>query len=90
MRSTGTGRTTRSRCCRVSLGSTVRVTLRWRKAEPRPEVRGDIARIYWYMAETYGLRISNKQQRLFEAWSKGDDTHEWEIEKKKRIAQLEQ
>jgi len=59
-----------------------------RKAEPAPEVRGDIARIYWYMRDTYGLKINKKQQRLFEAWSKLDSLDEWEAERTNRIESL--
>jgi len=61
------------------------VDFKARKAEPAPEVRGDIARIYWYMRDTYGFQISKKQQRLFEAWSKLDPVSEWEELRKKRI-----
>jgi len=64
------------------------VDFKARKAEPAPEVRGDIARIYWYMRDTYGLRISKKQQRLFEAWSKTDPVDEWEAERTNRIESL--
>ena len=44
------------------------------KIEPRPEIRGDIARIYFYMDETYpghGI-ISKKNMKLFNAWSAVD------------------
>jgi deoxyribonuclease-1 len=46
------------------------VDFKARKVEPAPEVRGDIARIYWYMRDTYGLKISDKQQKLFEVWDR--------------------
>ena len=61
------------------------VDFKARKVEPTPEVRGDIARIYWYMRDTYGLKISDKQQRLFEVWSKLDPVSEWETERMGRI-----
>lgn len=61
------------------------VDFKSRKVEPAPEVRGDIARIYWYMRDTYGLKISDKQQRLFEVWDKLDPVDEWEVEKKDRV-----
>lgn len=64
------------------------VDFKARKAEPAPEVRGDIARIYWYMRDTYGLKISGKQQKLFEVWSKLDAVDEWEAERKDRIGSL--
>lgn len=62
------------------------VDFKARKVEPAPEVRGDIARIYWYMRDTYGLKISDKQQKLFEAWSKLDSVDAWETERKRAIS----
>ena len=61
------------------------VDFKARVVEPRPEVRGDIARIYFYMAERYGLRISSRQKRLFEAWDKQDLVDAWEAERVRRI-----
>jgi deoxyribonuclease-1 len=58
-----------------------------RKAEPRPEVRGDIARIYFYMNLAYpghGI-ISKKKQKLFEAWDKEDPVDDWECERPNRV-----
>ncbi len=50
------------------------VEIEGRKVEPRPEVRGDIARTYMYMDMEYPGRgiISGKNKKLFEAWSKAD------------------
>lgn len=62
------------------------VDFKARKAEPAPEVRGDIARIYFYMQDTYDLQISDKQIQLFTAWDKEDPIDDWEREKLKRIA----
>ena len=42
------------------------------RVEPRPEVRGDIARIYFYMEWMYGVQISEGQRRLFMHWHKSD------------------
>ena len=44
-----------------------------RKAEPRDEVKGDVARAMFYMQDRYGIKIiSNKNQKLYEAWNKLD------------------
>ncbi len=51
-----------------------------RVAEPRPEVRGDIARTYIYMADKYKIRLSMQQRRLFDTWSKQDPIDSWERE----------
>ncbi len=57
------------------------------QAEPRPEVRGNIARIYFYMNWAYpghGI-LTKKNQKLFEAWDKEDPVDDWECERSKRI-----
>ena len=62
-----------------------------RKAEPRPEIRGDIARVYFYMNDTYpghGV-ISKKNRKLFEAWNKEDPVDNWERERAQRIEQIQ-
>lgn len=62
-----------------------------RKAEPREAIRGDIARIYFYMAWAYpghGI-ISNKNRKLFEAWDKADPVDTWEIERCRRIEKIQ-
>lgn len=43
-----------------------------RRAEPRPEVRGNIARAMLYMADTYELKLYRKQQALLLEWHKSD------------------
>lgn len=48
------------------------VNFKRKQFEPQPSVRGDIARIYLYFEEVYGLRISRKQRQLFTAWDKLD------------------
>jgi len=65
------------------------VDFKHRVAEPRPEVRGDIARTYFYMARRYGIRISKKQMRLFKAWAKSDPVDEWEKDRNCMIARLQ-
>lgn len=62
-----------------------------RKAEPRPEIRGDIARIYFYMDNAYPGRgiISRKNRKLFQAWAKEDPIDNWERERAKRIEAIQ-
>ena len=58
-----------------------------RKAEPRPEIRGDLARIYFYMDNAYtghGI-LSKKNRKLFKAWAKADPVDDWERERCRRI-----
>jgi deoxyribonuclease-1 len=47
----------------------VEIDFKQRVIEPPPESRKKIAETY-YMQKTYGLKISKKQQKLFNAWIK--------------------
>ena len=67
----------------------VEIDFKARKAEPAPALRGDIARTYFYMADTYGVRLSKQQRRLFEAWAKQDPVDEWE-RKRNRMIEVKQ
>ena len=62
-----------------------------RKIEPRPEIRGDIARTYFYMDAAYPGRgiISEKNRKLFEAWDREDPVDAWERERVHRIERLQ-
>ncbi len=64
------------------------VDFKQRTAEPAPEIRGDIARTYFYMSDTYGIRLSKQQKRLFDIWDREDPEDDWEKERKRRIAQV--
>jgi deoxyribonuclease-1 len=48
------------------------------RVEPRPEVRGDIARIYFYMEWMYAVPISAGQRRLLLHWHQTDPVDDWE------------
>lgn len=61
------------------------------KAEPRPEIRGDIARIYFYMNDAYpghGI-ISKKNRKLLKAWAKADPIDDWERARARRIEAIQ-
>ncbi|MBW2523463.1 MAG: endonuclease [Deltaproteobacteria bacterium] len=62
-----------------------------RKVEPRAAIRGDIARIYLYMAAAYPGRgiLSRKSRRFFEAWAADDPVDRWECERAERIAEVQ-
>jgi deoxyribonuclease-1 len=62
-----------------------------RKIEPRPDIRGDIARTYFYMDAAFPGRgiISEKNRRLFEAWATEDPVDAWERERVRRIERLQ-
>lgn len=59
-----------------------------RKFEPRPEVRGEIARINFYIHDHYNLQMSKSQQQLFMAWDKQYPVSLWEKTRHDRIAKL--
>ncbi|GGB70761.1 hypothetical protein GCM10011607_34080 [Shewanella inventionis] len=56
-----------------------------RRAEPPVNRQGDIARIYFYMRDQYGLRLSRQQTQLFEDWAGMDPVDEWEKVRDLRI-----
>lgn len=61
------------------------VDFKVKKAEPPPDIRGDIARTYFYMAGRYKLKLSNSQRQIFGAWNNSDPVDEWEKLRKKLI-----
>jgi deoxyribonuclease-1 len=60
-------------------------------AEPRETIRGDIARIYFYMDTAYPGRgiLGDKQRRLFEAWDKADPVDAAECDRARRIEKIQ-
>ena len=58
-------------------------------AEPRPEIRGDVARIHLYMAAVHGVRLSEAHRRLLESWHRDDPPDSFERERDERIERLQ-
>ena len=60
-------------------------------AEPAPEIRGDIARIYFYMNNAYPERIKldSKEKKMLLKWDKSDPVDKWECERCRRIERLQ-
>ena len=56
-----------------------------KRAYPKKEIRGDIARIYLYMSDRYNINLSDQERKMMEVWDKQDPIDEWEIEKNKKI-----
>ena len=63
------------------------IEIEGRKVEPRPDIRGDIARTYFYMDAAYPDRgiISEKNMEMFELWADEDPVSYWECRRTKRI-----
>ena len=59
------------------------------RVEPPDRVKGDVARTWFYMEETYGVSISSSQRAMFESWSKQDPPDSWERERNDRVARLQ-
>lgn len=58
-------------------------------AEPKEDIRGDIARTYFYMEHTYGITISDKQRKLFQIWNNLDPVSQWERIRAERIKNIQ-
>ncbi len=65
----------------------IRIDFKRKLAEPRAEIRGDIARIYFYMADKYALQLENSQQKLLLKWHQADPVDDRELQLHQRIAQ---
>ncbi|MDQ2077413.1 endonuclease [Marinimicrobium sp. ABcell2] len=63
-----------------------RVSFSSRLAQPREEIRGKIARIYFYMHDYYGLTLPPEQEELFIQWDREHPVTPWELERDARIA----
>ena len=59
-----------------------------RTVEPRDEVKGQIARVWFYMHDHYDLNMSSQQQRLLMAWDRQRPVSAWERERNRRISRL--
>lgn len=60
-----------------------------RRVEPRPDIRGDIARIGLYMETMHGVRLSRHHRTLFEEWDRADPPDAEERERDARIERLQ-
>ncbi len=66
----------------------IRVAFDERTVEPRDEVKGLIARVYFYMHDRYDLRLSRQQEQLLMAWNLQYPPDGWELERDRRIARI--
>jgi len=61
------------------------VDFKARRAEPKDDIRGNIARTYFYFEGTYGMKISKQEKQLFNAWNKSDPVSSREREKNIKV-----
>ena len=60
-----------------------------RLVEPREEVRGNIARSMFYMADTYDLTLFDKQIRILSKWNKADPPDDFEQKRNDDIEKIQ-
>lgn len=65
----------------------IRIDFKQKLVEPRAQIRGDIARINFYMADRYGIELTTREQQLFLAWHQQDPVDKRELSLHQRIAQ---
>lgn len=58
-------------------------------AEPKEDIRGDIARTYFYMEATYGITLTEDERKLFIKWDIQDNVSQWEKVKAERIEKIQ-
>lgn len=66
----------------------IRIDTKQRKVQPKADIRGDIARVAFYMADRYNLKLSRQDQQLFLAWHNQDPVSEKERQIHQRTAML--
>lgn len=67
----------------------MKIDFKSKAVTPPSNVRGDIARTYFYMSDRYGIKISDAQRKMFEVWNKQDPVDKWELEKNRRIKEVQ-
>jgi len=57
--------------------------------EPRDEVKGDLARTYFYMSTRWKLELSTHEEEVMRRWHLDDPVDSWERERNARIMSLQ-
>lgn len=73
----------------VEPGCDLEIDTRARRVEPRPAVRGDIARAMLYMAERYDLKLYRKQREVLQRWEREDPPNAAEKARNERIRKVQ-
>ncbi len=58
-------------------------------AEPNPHIRGNAARIWLYMSDTWGISLTQEEIEMFRAWDAADSVGEWERLRDGRIEEIQ-
>ncbi len=67
----------------------VQVDFKAKRAYVKDDIRGDIARIYFYMSDKYNIRLSKQERNMMQAWSSLDQISQWEKIKNKRVEKIQ-
>ncbi len=67
----------------------VEIDFKNRKAYVDDSIKGDIARIYFYMSKRYNIRLSKQERKMMEVWNKLDPVDGWERIKNIRIEKIQ-
>lgn len=65
------------------------VDFKQRKFQPRDEIRGIIARTYFYMSDKYQINLSKQEQQLMTAWDKLYPPIKWECDRNRLITNIQ-
>ncbi len=60
-----------------------------RIVEPKETIRGDIARIYFYMSKTYKVPLAVELKQMLELWSASDPVDTWERKRDAKIQAIQ-
>jgi len=60
-----------------------------KRAYVKDDIRGDIARIYFYMSDKYNINLSKQERKIMEVWDRQDPVSEWERIKNKRVEKIQ-
>ena len=65
------------------------VDFKERKFQPRDEIRGMIARTYFYMRDTYNINLSDSDHKLMTAWNEMYPPEGWECDRNRQIEKIQ-
>lgn len=67
----------------------MQVDFKVKRAYVRDKIKGDIARMYFYMSDKYNINLSKQERQMLEAWNTQDPVSSWERIKNKRVEKLQ-
>lgn len=67
----------------------VQVDFKAKRAYVKDDIKGDIARIYFYMSDKYNVRLSKQERKMMKAWNELDPISKWERTKNRRVKKLQ-